>query len=115
MFDKKKINFWRLTFLFAGLVIITLFMLWNSPQEPKSQMMGDSMGNMMKQMHASNITIYDLLGKNEQQDQMNEMHSQQQGQSPMMHKMNFLSTAVIFTLLPFIIGGSVILAIVWIK
>ena len=119
MFDKRKLNFWRLAFLFAGLAIITLFLLWNSPQEKQAQMMDGSMGNMMKQMHVSNITIYDLLGKGGQQgqmaEQMSEMHSHHQGQAPMIYKLNYLSTAAIFLLLPLIIGGSIILAIVWIK
>lgn len=115
MFDKKKINFWRLSFIFAGFVVITLFLLWNSPQEPKAQMMNGTMGSMMKQVHIGNITIYDLLGPSEQQSQMSEMHSHHQNQSPMIVKMNYLSTAVIFILLPFIIGGAVTLAVVWIK
>ena len=119
MFDKKKLNFWRLAFVFAGLTIIMLFWLWNSPQQPKARMMNDSMGNMMKQMHVSNITIYDLLKNGEIQSkvkaQMSEMHSHHQGQAPIIYKLNFISTSVIFLLLPLIIGGSVILAIVWIK
>lgn len=115
MFDKKKMNFCRLAFVFAGLVIITLFLLWNSPQEPKAQMMDSSMGNMMKQMHVTNISIYDLLGKGETQNQMSEMHSDQQNKSPVIIKLNFLSTSIIFLLLPLIVGGSIVLAIVWIK
>ena len=119
MFDKRKLNFWRLAFLFTGFAIITLFLLWNSPQEKQAQMMDGSMGNMMKQMHVSNITIYDLLGKGGRQgqmeEQMSEMHSHHQGQAPIIYKVNYLSTALIFLLLPLIIGGSIILAIVWIK
>jgi hypothetical protein len=119
LFDKKKLNFWRLAFLFGGLTIITLFLLWNSPQQPKAQMMQDSMGNMMKQMHVSNIKIYDLLKngemQNQSQGQTNEMGSHHQNQASVVYKLNFLSTAIIFFLLPLIIGGSIILAIVWIK
>ena len=119
MFDKRKLNFWRLTFLFGGLAVITLFLLWSSPQESKAQMMDGSMGSMMKQMHVSNVTIYDLLGKGGQQgqmeEQMSEMHSHHQGQAPIIYKLNYLSTAAIFLLLPLIIGGSIILAIVWIR
>ena len=119
MFDKKKLNFWRLAFLFGGLAVITLFLLWSSPQESKAQMMDGSMGSMMKQMHVSNVTIYDLLGKGGQQgqmeEQMSEMHSHHQDQAPIIYKLNYLSTAAIFLLLPLIIGGSIILAIVWLK
>lgn len=115
MFDKKKINFWRLAFIFTGIVVLTLVILWNSPQENKAQMMDKSMGNMMKQMHVDNITIYGLLKGPENQNQMNDMQSHHQNQSLGVVKLNFLSTALIFLLLPLIIGGAVTLAIVWIK
>ncbi|MCX7746557.1 MAG: hypothetical protein N2645_06675 [Clostridia bacterium] len=119
MFDKKKIHFWRLSFIFLGLTIVTLIILWSTPQYSKSSMMDGSMGNMMKQMHVSGKTIYDLFGtekgQNQMRENMKEMHSHHQGQSPVIYKLNFLSTAVIFFLLPFIIGGAVILTIVWIK
>lgn len=119
MLNKKKLNFWRLAFLFAGLAIITLVLLWNSPQEKQAQIMNGSIGNMMKQMHVSNITLYDLLVKGRQQgqmaEQMNEMHSHHQDQTPIIYKLNYLSTALIFLLLPLIIGDSIILAIVWIR
>lgn len=121
-FHNGKLNFWRLAFLFGGLTIITLFLLWSSPQQPKAGMMNDSMGNMMKQMHVSNITIYDLLKKGETQNpmqsqmsQMSQMSSHHQNQASIIFKLNFLSTAAIFFLLPLIIGGAVILTIVWIK
>lgn len=115
MFDKKKMNFWRLAFIFAGFAIITLFLLWSSPQESRAQMMDNSMGNMMKQMHVSNVTIYDLLGGEETQSQMSSMHSNGKDTSPVIVNLNFLSTGIIFLLLPIIIGGSIILTIVWIK
>jgi ribonuclease D len=119
IFDKKKLNFWRLAFIFAGLVVIILVLLWNSPQESKAQMMDSSMGNIMKQMHVSNISIYDLLKKediqNQMQSEMSEMSSHHSNQASIIFKLNFLSTAMIYFLLPLIIGGSIILAIVWIK
>jgi len=119
IFDKKKLNFWRLAFVFGGLTIIILLLLWSSPGQPKAQMMTSSMGNTMKQMHVSNITIYDLLKKDEMQDQTqsqtSETSSHHQNQASIMFKLNFLTTALIFLLLPLIIGGSIILAIVWIK
>lgn len=119
IFDKKKLHFWRLAFIFGGFAIITLLLLWSSPQEPKAQMMTSSMGNTMAQMHVSNITIYDLL-KNENmqeqsQSQTDSMSSHHDSQSPIVVQLNFLMTALIFLLLPLIIGGSIILAIVWIK
>ena len=115
MFDKKKINFWRLCFIFIGLIIITLTILWSSVKEPSAQMMTGSMGNMMKEMHTNNITIYDLFGEDSQKESMGDMQSHHQSQSAGIVSMSYLSTAVIFMLLPLIIGGAIILAIVWIK
>ena len=112
---KKKTNFWRLAFIYAGLVIATLFLLWSSPREPNAQMMTGSMGNMMKDMHINGTTIYSLLDRPEQQNQMGDMLSHHQNQEPIVIKLNFLLTALIFILLPLIIGGSIILAIVWIR
>jgi len=116
MFDKRKNNFWRLTFIFLGLTIFILVLLWNSPQSPKAQMMDSSMGNMMKQMHVGSKTIYELFGTKSGQNSMNEsMSSHHQDKTSMMYRLNFVSTAVIFFLIPFIIGGAIILTIVWIK
>jgi multisubunit Na+/H+ antiporter MnhB subunit len=118
MFDKKKLNFWGLTFIFAGFTLITLFLLWSSPTEPKAQMMNTSMGSMMKQMHLSNITLYDLLGNPKQENQMgdmSEMLKHHQNQAQVIVKLNFITTAIIFLLLPFLIGGSIVLAIIWKK
>ncbi len=115
MFEKKKMNFWRLSFIFIGFIVITLTILWSSPQEPDAQMMSGSMGNMMKEMHTDNITIYDLLGTESQKEQMGDMQSHHQEQSATIVSMSFLSTAIIFLLLPLIIGGAIILAIVWIR
>lgn len=115
MFDKKKIPFWRLSFISIAFIFITLVALWNSPQEPNAQMMGESMGNMMKTMHLENVTIYDLFSNETDNSQMSEMQSHHQSQSSVIYNFNFISTAAIFLLLPFIIGGSIVLAIVWIK
>jgi hypothetical protein len=115
MFDKKKINFWRLAFIFTALIVMILVFEWNSPQEKKAQMMDKSMGSMMNQMHVTNATIYDLFSKNDNQGSMNEMSSHHPGQSEMIFKLNFISTAIIFFLLPLIIGGAIILGIVWIR
>lgn len=119
IFDKKKLHFWRLAFIFGGFAIITLLLLWSSPQEPKAQMMTNSMGNTMSQMHVSNITIYDLLRNENMQEQSqgqtDSSSSHHEGQAAAIVKLNFLTTAVIFLLLPLIIGGSIILAIVWIN
>lgn len=115
MFEKKKLNFWRLSFLFAGFTLITLIILWSSPKETPSQMMSGSMGNMMQEMHLGDITIYDLFETESSKDQMGDMQSHHQERPSIIVNMSFLTAAVIFLLLPLIIGGAIILAIVWIK
>ena len=115
MFDKKKLNFWRLSFIFIGITVLILFMLWSSPQASKATMMNSSMGNMMKSMHVSNIKIYDLFGQSEHAKQMNEVNQMHSNQAPIIYKLSFVTTSLIFILLPFIIGGTIILAIVWFK
>ncbi len=114
MLRKKKLYFWRLAFIFAAFVVITLVLLWSQPQAVNSAMMNESMGDTMKSMHASNITIYNLFARAEIQDKMQEMHSHHQNQATLVYKLHFLTTSTVFLLLPLIIGGSIILAIVWI-
>lgn len=115
MANKKKRHFWHLAFIFGALIVITLVLLWSSPQGEQAGAMDSSMGNMMKQMHLTNVTIYDLLENHEQSSSMDAMHSHHQNQLPVIFKFNFLSTSIIFLLLPFIIGGTIILAVVWLK
>ena len=114
MFSKKKLNFWRLSFIFIGITVSILFMLWSLPQESKAAMMNTSMGNMMKSMHVSN-NIYDFFGQSEHGQQMNEMSETHSNQAPIIYKLSFVTTSFIFILLPFIIGGSIILALVWFR
>ena len=118
MFDKKKLNFWRLTVIFMGVIVISLSSLWLSPQGTKATMMNVSMGNMAKNMHLSNITVYDLVDTPEteaetQSDSTDstEHHSEKSGTKTL----GIITTLIIFGLLPLLIGGSIILAIVWIK
>lgn len=118
MFNQKKLNFWRLTFIFTAFTILTLVLLWSGPQEPKAEMMADSMGSMMKQMHLSGITIYDLQRPAEQSDQaggLSNTVSHHENQQEDLVILNLWTTGVVFLLIPLIIGGSIILAIVWKK
>jgi hypothetical protein len=114
MFNKKKLSFWRLSFIFIGITVLILFMLWSLPQESKAAMMNTSMGNMMKSMHISS-NIYDFFGQSELGEQMNGMSKTHSNQAPIIYKLSFVTTSFIFILLPFIIGGSIILALVWFK
>ena len=113
MFHKKKLNFWRLAVIYTGITAAILLLLWNSPNESKSAMMDGSMGSMMKSMHMQNTTIYDLLGNPEAQQESDQTASHHEN-SPV-YNMGVLTTGVVFLLLPIIIGGSIILAIIWIK
>jgi len=118
MFDKKKLNFWRLAVIFMGFIVISLMSLWLSPQGKKATMMNVSMGNMAKDMHLSNITIYDLVDNPETEEDTQsdltdsaEHHSETSG----IKTMGIITTLIIFGLLPLLLGGSIILAIVWTK
>jgi hypothetical protein len=118
MFDKKKLNFWRLTVIFMGVIVISLSSLWLSPQGTKATMMNVSMGNMAKDMHLSNITVYDLIDTQETEAETQadssdstEHHLEKSGT----RTLGIITTLIIFGLLPLLIGGSIILAIVWIK
>ncbi|MDF2941698.1 MAG: hypothetical protein K0S01_556 [Herbinix sp.] len=120
MFDKKKLNFWRLAVIFMGVIVISLSSLWLSPQGTKATMMNVSMGNMAKDMHLSNITIYDLVDnpetETETETQTDKTDSTEHHSEPSDTKsMGIITTLIIFSLLPLLIGGSIILAIVWIK
>ena len=115
MFSKKKMHFWRLVILFGALILITLFLLWSNAPMQKAGMMDSSMGNMMKSMHLSNITIYDLFDTMNSQQEMSAMKSHHLKQAPVIYQLSILTTSIIFVLLPFIIGGAIMLGIVWIR
>lgn len=115
MFNKKKMHFWRLVFIFGALILITLFLLWSGGPVQKASMMESSMAGMMQSMHLSNITIYSLFDAMETQQEISASESQQLSQEPGIYQMSILTTSIIFILLPFIIGGAIILGIVWIK
>jgi hypothetical protein len=115
MFNKKKIIFWRMAFIYGGITIISLFLLWNSPSMVQSKMMASSMGNTMKSMHLSNTTIYGLFSGENMSNQMASMASHTGKLDSMKYNVGFYGTSIIYLLLPFIIGGTIILGIVWFK
>ncbi len=119
MFDKKKLNFWRLSLGFMGLTLIALMFMWSGPQAPKAQMMTGSMAKMMTEMHANNLTIYDFFVNSipsEHQTGDAENHQNHHEDAPaMMRTVNFWTTAIVFLLLPLILGCVIVLAIVWFK
>ena len=115
---RRKLNFWRLAFIFTIFVAITLAVLWSVPQEPVSQM-ESSMSGMMKEAQGRNITIYDLFSGAEENpannsDQENAAASHHEEKEEM-NRLNTLLTSVVFILIPVIVGGAIVLAILWIK
>lgn len=122
MFEKKKLNFWRLAVIFMGFTGITLMALWLSPQEKKATMMRNSMANMSS-MHLENVTIYDLVGSSEaemgtsadSQTQTDNSSQHHENKASSVKTMGIITTIIIFTLIPLIVFGTIILAIVWIK
>lgn len=118
MINKKKLNFWRLFSIFSTFTFIVLLALWINPVQ-KATMMTQGMAGMASSMHLQNSTIYDVL-KNEEsanasQTITNTSNNQMQEDKSEVKTLGLLTTLVIFGLLPLIIGGSIVLAIVWIK
>lgn len=117
MFDKKKLNFWRLAVLFTGMTITILFLLWSAPYKPKAAMMDGTMATMMKSMHISNLNIYDLVQnpRAQQPAASSADNTEEHHENSPAYKIGIMTTSVVFLLLPLLIGGSIILAIIWIK
>lgn len=113
MISKKKLHFLQLTFVFTAITIGTLLYNWSSNANLKNSMsmMGQSMGNMMSSMHLKNAKLSDLVTRKEQTS-MNMNHETKEGYLKDIH---YITTIIIVVLLPFIIGGTVFLAIAWFK
>lgn len=119
MLDKKKIHFWQLAFIFGSITIITLAISYGSFQGNVSQIMSGSMGGMM-QMHLEDVTVRDLIVKQEQMEstqlQTSQDHSSHHGETnSFLSAVYFLTTATIVVLLPFILAGTIFLTIIWLK
>ncbi|MDF2522963.1 MAG: hypothetical protein K0R31_604 [Clostridiales bacterium] len=117
MLDKKKHHFLQLIVIFGSITILSLLTAWgfNSGVEAGMSMMGQSMGKMMSTMHASNITVSDLLKQVEQAETSTGMESHHNSENEQLKLEYFITTAVIVTLLPFIVAGAVFLGIIWLK
>lgn len=115
MISKKKLHFLQLTFVFTAITIGTLLYNWSGNANLKNSMsmMGQSMGNMMSSMHLKNAKLSDLITSKEQSSMgMNMNHETEEGYLKEIH---YTTTIIIVVLLPFIVGGTVFLAIVWFK
>ncbi|KNY28064.1 hypothetical protein [Pseudobacteroides cellulosolvens] len=119
--DKKKLRFWRLAITFVEITILALIVSYGYGYRKQASMMNKTMGNMMSSMHLGNITLSDMI---KEQEQIEGLQEQNQSQSHNSHHSqsdsfltatHYLTTATIVILLPFIIAGSVFLAIIWLK
>lgn len=113
--NRVKLPFWQLSFIFLLVVVLALMAMWQNHQAETSdmmtQMMGQSMGDMMRMMHASNITLSDLLvWKQEMAQTMTKNMHDQGGYLRWVHD---FTTNIIFFLTPFILSIAMLLLIVW--
>ena len=117
MLDKKKHHFLQLAVVFGAVTIISLLSVWGyrSETETGMSMMGQSMGSMMQTMHASNITVGNLLIQEEQMETATGMEGHHNNQDEFLKISHFVTTATVVILLPFILAGSVFLGIIWLK
>lgn len=111
--NRNKLPFWQLSFMFLMLASLTLLYLWHNYQAEESgmmtQMMGQNMGDMMRMMHASNISLSDLLIWNQDMGQSGNMHDQ----GGYLRWVYDFSTTVIFLVTPLIVAMTMLLLIVW--
>lgn len=118
MAKSKKQNFWLLVIVFTGITMVALQLEWNSPRGPEAAMMNQSMGNMMRGEHLQNITLSQLLSNNQPENMMGNAsgHSEHHGEmDQMLFGINRVTTLLIFSLIPLILGGTVFLVVIWLK
>ena len=117
MLNKRKLPFYKLSFISFGIVVITLLLNWGyfSPTEKTESMMTKSMGGMMSSMHFKNIKLSDLFAA--EAEKKSSMSSNNSNEMTISHtqKIYYVTTITIIVLLPLIIAGTVFLTIVWIK
>ncbi|MCX7746548.1 MAG: hypothetical protein N2645_06625 [Clostridia bacterium] len=132
---KKKLHFWQLAIIFGAITILGLAAAYGYGARDQAGMMSQSMGNMMGSMHLKNITLGDLLRREEQMEMMqgqNQNPNQAAGQAAQqrgtashsghhggsgsfLKTAHYLTTGTIIILLPFIVAGTIFLAIIWLK
>lgn len=123
MIDKKKLHFFRLCIIFGIITIFALLNEWSKPQswQANNSMMSGSMGSMMSSMHLSNITLDDLIVQKEAQEapvnagSNDSTSSHHNAKDSELGRAHYFTTLSIVVLLPFIVAGTMFLAIVWLK
>ena len=121
MLDKKKMHFWQLTIIFGSITLLALIYSYINYQGNQAEMMADSMAKMMG-MHLDNVAVSDLISRQEDvaasaqnltsEQDMSSHHSETNSYTNAIH---LIATATIVILLPFIIAGTVFLAIIWLE
>lgn len=120
MLDKKKIHFWQLAIIFGSITILALINSYINYQGGQAESMGDTMAKMMG-MHLENVTVSDLISRQEQVEasaqntDAQDMSSHHSGTNSYTNAVHLLAIATIVILLPFIIAGTVFLAIIWLE
>lgn len=112
--ERKKHNFFKLSVVFCALVILGLLYNWGYYQENEAHMMDESMGSMMRSMHGEAVNLGELLRIGEAIEYGTGKDEHHDSDSFIAWSFN-ISTALMVVILPFIIAGSIFLAIVWFK
>lgn len=116
---KKKMPFIKLAVLFSLITVLVLYYKWGSTtnDEADKSMMDLNMGDMMGEMHLNEITVSDLFVQEKEMvtvssgdTYMESHHQDKSGFIVIAHK---ITTLIIVILLPFILAGSIFLAIIW--
>lgn len=114
---KKKMPFIQLTMFFGVITLLTIFFVWGNYKGANSPtMMGQSMGNMMSNMHLNNISVGDFIKQKEQVEISNiadDVTNHHSGEEGILKTLHYFTTGTIVVLLPFILAGTIFLAIIW--
>lgn len=108
----KKSSFWILL-LFFGVFTLAGLISNQTSQDSGSGEMSLSMGGMMKKHHVSGLRPADLLKPIVEDHGMEDMAGHHE-LTPLMGSLAFLSTTTVLIFLPLLIGGAVLLLVLWI-
>jgi hypothetical protein len=108
--DKKQ-SFWILLILF-GLLTLSGLVINQVNGESTMQDMGLSMGGMMK-MHAAGLEPSTLLKFGFESHGMDNFMDGHHELPPLIASLSFLTTITVFIFVPLLIGGAVLVLILW--
>lgn len=103
----KKLSFW---ILFAVFSLMTVTSLSASRPNHVNSEMGLSMGGEMKH-HASGLTPSELI--NLKYEKHMDVSEGTHDFPPLISSLSFLTTLTVFMFLPLVIGGAVLLLVLW--